>query len=129
MLGDGKFKLEIGMLVLDSSSHSRVHSDISHLIARPTAHAESPEATQATGTPRPHAQALSLFLTSVIIEYAHTDYEICSSIFVGLKCQDDRAGERGARADWAWDFWQHEWTFREDSEVWGMCIFFALDPI
>lgn len=56
-----------------------------------------------------------------MLEYAHTDYEISSSMFAGIKCQDDRAGERGARPDWAWEFWQNDWTFREDSEVWGTC--------
>lgn len=54
-----------------------------------------------------------------MLEYAHTDYEIYTSMFAGIKCQDDRAGERGARPDWVWEFWQNEWTFREDSEVWG----------
>lgn len=54
-----------------------------------------------------------------MIEYAHTDYEIWSSMFAGIKCQDDRAGERGARPDWVWEFWQNDWVFREDSEVWG----------
>lgn len=65
-------------------------------------------------------RGLSLFVASVVIEYAHTDYEICSSMFAGIKCQDDRAGERGARPDWTWEFWQNDWVFREDSEVWGM---------
>lgn len=92
MLGDGKFKLEI---------------------ARP-APAEGPD----TSTNAQVARTLSLFVTSVIIEYAHTDYEICSSMFAGIKCQDDRVGERGARPDWAWEYWQNDWVFREDSEVW-----------
>lgn len=59
-----------------------------------------------------------------MLEYAHSDYEISSSMFTGIKCQDDRAGERGARPDWAWEFWQNDWVFREDSEVWG--VYFAL---
>ena len=54
-----------------------------------------------------------------MLEYAHTDYEIVASMFAGIKCQDDRAGERGARPDWVWEYWQNDWTFREDSEVWG----------
>lgn len=62
---------------------------------------------------------LSLFVTSVMLEYAHADYEMYTSMFAAIKCQDDRAGERGARADWAWEFWQNDWVFREDSEVWG----------
>jgi hypothetical protein len=39
-------------------------------------------------------------------------------MLAAIKCQDDRVGERGARADWAWDTWQTEWTFRQDNEVW-----------
>lgn len=74
---------------------------------------------QNDGILKAQTPTLSLFVTSVMLEYAHTDYEICSSMFAGIKCQDDRAGERGARAGWAWEFWQDEWTFREDSEVWG----------
>jgi hypothetical protein len=90
--------------------------------SRPTP-PDAPEVRQnaiGSGTNNP-AQTLSLYVTSVMLEYAHTDYEICSSMFAGIKCQDDRAGERGARADWAWEFWQTDWTFREDSEVWGTC--------
>lgn len=40
-------------------------------------------------------------------------------MFAGIKCQDDRVGERGARTEWAWEYWQNDWVFREDSEVWG----------
>ena len=64
-----------------------------------------------------------------MLEFAHTDYEIYASMFAGIKCQDDRAGERGARPDWVWEFWQNDWTFREDSEVWGMCVPAALHDI
>ena len=54
-----------------------------------------------------------------MLEYAHADYEIYTSMFTGIKCQDDRVGERGARPEWVWEFWQNDWVFREDSEVWG----------
>ncbi|KAI0700733.1 hypothetical protein BC835DRAFT_1265988 [Cytidiella melzeri] len=95
MLGDGKFKLEI---------------------AKPS----SPEVTEADPPLiRTQPPSLSLYVTSVMLEYAHADYEISSSMFAGIKCQDDRAGERGARPDWAWEFWQTDWVFREDSEVWN----------
>ncbi|KAF7798358.1 hypothetical protein EIP86_009579 [Pleurotus ostreatoroseus] len=93
LLGDGKFRLGI------AKSSTSEHSDPS-----------SPQRTQPT--------TLSLYVTSVMLEYAHTDYEIYTSMFAGIKCQDDRAGERGARPEWVWEFWQNEWTFREDSEVW-----------
>ncbi len=68
---------------------------------------------------RTQPAALSLYITSVMLEYATADYEILSSMFAGIKCQDDRIGERGARPDWVWEFWQNDWTYRADSEVWG----------
>ncbi|KAH8094882.1 hypothetical protein BXZ70DRAFT_1001284 [Cristinia sonorae] len=92
-LGDGKFKLEIVM--------------------------EAQEAESTTPIIRvQHPSSLSLYITSVVMEFAHPDYEIYSSIFTGIKCQDDRVGERGARAEWVWEHWQNDWVFREDSEVW-----------
>lgn len=69
---------------------------------------------------RTQPPSLSLYVASVMLEYAHADYEICSSMFAGIKCQEDRGGERGARADWVWEYWQNDWVYREDSEVWGM---------
>lgn len=53
------------------------------------------------------------------MDFAHADYEMPSSMFAAIKCQDDRAGERGARAKWAWEYWQDGWVFRQESEVWG----------
>jgi len=61
---------------------------------------------------------LSLYVTSLMLDYANAEYEISASMLAAIKCQDDRVGERGARADWAWDTWQTEWTFRQDNEVW-----------
>ena len=80
--------------------------------------------TDASGLTAPTVKngppTLSLFVTSIVLEYAHADFEMYTSMFAAIKCQDDRAGERGSRADWAWEFWQTDWVFREDSEVWGM---------
>lgn len=47
------------------------------------------------------------------------DYEMPASMFTAIKCQDDKVGERGARAEWAWEYWQDGWVFRQESEVWG----------
>ena len=44
-----------------------------------------------------------------------------ASMFAAIKCQDDRVGERGARAEWAWEYWHNNWVFRQGSEVWGEC--------
>lgn len=40
-------------------------------------------------------------------------------MMTSIKCQDDRAGERGARPEWVWEYWQTDWVFRQESEVWG----------
>ncbi|KZP20228.1 hypothetical protein FIBSPDRAFT_932465 [Athelia psychrophila] len=86
MMGDGKYKLEIGM--------SRMH--------------EASDVAQ--------AQRLSLYITSLIMDYAQ--YETSASIMTAIKCQGERSGERGARAEWVWEHWQERWTFRPDNEVW-----------
>ncbi|KAF8272064.1 hypothetical protein EI94DRAFT_1566992 [Lactarius quietus] len=91
ILGDGKYKLEIGYL------------------------ARTPPETEIATSQLP---TLSLYVTSLILDYANAEYEISTSMLAAIKCQDDRVGERGARADWAWDIWHTEWTFRQDNEVW-----------
>ena len=57
-----------------------------------------------------------------MLDDPNAEYEISASMLAAIKCQDDRVGERGARADWAWDTWQTEWTFRQDNEVWRESI-------
>jgi hypothetical protein len=47
-------------------------------------------------------------------------------MMAAIKCQDDRVGERGARAEWVWEFWQNDWAFRQGSEVWGKSNFHGL---
>lgn len=115
MLGDGKFKLEIGMC--DDVKFFPYPSRL------PTAYRPPADITTGLEAVKTAAPTLSLFVTSVMLEYAHTDYEICTSMFAGIKCQHDLAGERGSRPDWTWKFWQGDWIFREDSEVWGKCLF------
>lgn len=61
---------------------------------------------------------LSLYLTCLTLDYPNPEFEICASLMAAIKCQDDVVGERGARADWAWDSWQSEWAFRQGTEVW-----------
>ncbi|KAI0278835.1 hypothetical protein BGY98DRAFT_1096471 [Russula aff. rugulosa BPL654] len=90
-LGDGKYKLEI-----EGSLSARTPID-----------------AEATST-----HTLSLYVTCLMLDDPNAEYEISASMLAAIKCQDDRVGERGARADWAWDTWQTEWTFRQDNEVW-----------
>lgn len=94
-LGDGKFKLEIARTPLPESSEATV--------------------TQGDRTP---LHILSLFITSLMVDYANTGYEMSTTMFAAIKCQDDRVGERGARAEWVWEYWHNGWVFRQESEVW-----------
>jgi hypothetical protein len=63
-----------------------------------------------------------------MLDYPSPEYEISASMLAAIKCQDDRIGERGARADWAWDVWQTEWTFRQDNEVWREPLLWRIHP-
>ncbi|CAE6436993.1 unnamed protein product [Rhizoctonia solani] len=90
IIGDGKFKLEV------CASCSPNILDTSQDPAR-----------------------LSAFVTSLMLDYApHTDTELCATMMAAIKVRGDFAGERGARADWVWEFWDQEWTFRKESEFW-----------
>lgn len=63
---------------------------------------------------------LSAFVTSLMLDFApHTDIELCATMMAAVKVRGDLAGERGARADWVWEFWDQDWTFRKESEFWG----------
>ncbi|KAM5535522.1 hypothetical protein V8D89_010859 [Ganoderma adspersum] len=93
-LGDGKFKLEISKTTMNEPENP----------STPIIRAQPP--------------TLSLYITSLTVDFAHTDYELSASMFAAIKCQDDRIGERGARAEWAWEYWHNNWVFRQGSEVW-----------
>ncbi|KAJ3754210.1 hypothetical protein EV360DRAFT_96688 [Lentinula raphanica] len=64
---------------------------------------------------------LALYITPLMLDFAHPQYEMSATMMAGIKCQDDRAGERGARADWPFEVW-HDWVFRQDSEVWECAL-------
>jgi len=64
-------------------------------------------------------QTLSIYITSLMLDFAQHDFEMGASMMAAIKCQDDRVGERGARAEWVWEFWQNDWIVRQESEVWG----------
>ncbi|KAJ7180369.1 hypothetical protein C8R43DRAFT_399180 [Mycena crocata] len=61
---------------------------------------------------------LSLYITSLILDFAH-NYEMNASIMAAIKCPDDRVG---ARPEWVWEFWQHDWVFRSGAEVWDCAL-------
>ena len=118
-LGDGKFKLEICTFsLLPGGRHNK--SDRTATAAAKTT-LNDPDSSSAPSTPiiRTQPPTLSVYITSMAIDFAHTDYETSASMFAAIKCQDDRVGERGARAEWAWEHWQSNFVFRQGSEVWG----------
>ncbi|QRW04885.1 hypothetical protein RhiLY_03884 [Ceratobasidium sp. AG-Ba] len=95
VIGDGKFKLEV--CASCTSTDSEVPADT-------------------VGSP---GARLSIFVTSLMLDYApHTNTELCTTMMAAVKARGDLAGERGARADWLWEFWDQDWTFRKESEFW-----------
>ena len=103
VLGDNKFKLEIGQFLYILV----VWSLLINLLAPPV-----------DGTSSSSPTTLSIYITS-LLDFPQGDYETCASMMAAIKCQDDRVGERGVRPEWIWEFWQNDWVFRRESEVWG----------
>ncbi|KAJ6539616.1 hypothetical protein B0H19DRAFT_1179835 [Mycena capillaripes] len=62
--------------------------------------------------------SLTLCITSLILDFAH-NYEMNASMMAAIKYQDERVG---ARAEWVWEFWQNDWVFRRESEVWECAL-------
>ncbi|KZS97936.1 hypothetical protein SISNIDRAFT_449536 [Sistotremastrum niveocremeum HHB9708] len=99
IIGDGKFKLEI------ATSPSETTQD------------ETSE-PRPEGDGLPLQNSLSLYITSLMVDFAHGDYEHSASVMVAIKCPDDRSGERGSRSEWLWELWAHDFLFRRESEFW-----------
>ena len=98
LLGDGKFKLEIG--------------------ARPAFHEKSIPGVTFFQARTPGAQTLSLYVTSLVVGYSNNNYEVSATVLAAIKTNNNKVGERG-RTEWVWKEWQNDWTFRQESEVWG----------
>lgn len=101
--GENKFKVEI----------ARTPSPEDQRSPTPTA-GSSPTSVSATSK----APTLSLYVTSLFLDFAHTEYEFCSAIMLAIKSREDRAGDRGARSDWVWEHWEPEFAFRKGNEFW-----------
>ncbi|KAJ3799207.1 hypothetical protein GGU11DRAFT_679953 [Lentinula aff. detonsa] len=93
VIGDGKFKLEIARTAPRNERNSALDKP----------------------------SGLALYITPLMLDFAHPQYEMSATMMAGIKCQDDRAGERGARADWPFEVW-HDWVFRQDNEVWECAL-------
>lgn len=106
--GENKFKVEIGRSLVPEEQP-----------ATPTSPARSSteSASQLIRLP-----SLSLYITSLFLDFAHPEYEFCTAIMVAIKSHEDRAGERGARSDWLWESWEREFVFRKDAEFWGKYV-------
>lgn len=98
LLGDGKFKLEIGVWPV---FHEKPLPRVTFLQAR-----------------TPGAQTLSLYVTSLVVGYSNNDYEVSATVLAAIKTNNNKVGERG-RTEWVWKEWRNDWTFRQESEVWG----------
>jgi hypothetical protein len=61
---------------------------------------------------------MSLYITSLIMDYARADFEISGHIMAAIKAYDVGANERGSKIVWLWEHWEKDFTFRQDSEVW-----------
>ncbi|KAJ7368589.1 hypothetical protein DFH08DRAFT_831764 [Mycena albidolilacea] len=61
---------------------------------------------------------LTLCITSLMLDFAH-NYETNTSMMVAIKYQDERVG---ARPEWVWEWWQNDWVFRRESEVWDCSL-------
>lgn len=48
-----------------------------------------------------------------------SEYEMATTMMVAIRCHDTRVDDCSLRADWVWQFWQRDWVFRQESEVWG----------
>ena len=68
-------------------------------------------------------------MTSLVIGYSHNDYEVSATVLAAIKTNNSKAGERGARTEWVWKEWQNDWTFRQESEVWGEARSIHIRPL
>ncbi|KAG8884903.1 hypothetical protein FRB98_002101 [Tulasnella sp. 332] len=104
--GENKFKVEIGRSLVPEEQPATPTSP-----TRGTEPLTSP--SQLVRLP-----SLSLYITSLFLDFAHPEYEFCTAIMVAIKSHEDRVGERGARSDWLWESWEREFVFRKDAEFW-----------
>ncbi|KAG8904032.1 hypothetical protein FRB99_002374 [Tulasnella sp. 403] len=102
--GENKFKVEIG--------RSTVAQERS---MTPTG---SPSPTPRSSSSASRVSTLSLYVIALFIDFAHPEYEFLSANMVGIKSPENRAGDRGARSDWVWEFWEHDFSFRSGNEFW-----------
>ncbi|KAF8195607.1 hypothetical protein K438DRAFT_1826207 [Mycena galopus ATCC 62051] len=70
------------------------------------------------GAPDSKPPTLMLCITSLILDFAH-NYEMQSSMMAAIKYHDERVG---ARPEWVFDYFQSDWVFRRESEVWECAL-------
>jgi hypothetical protein len=118
VIGDGKFKLEIGRTSSGEEASAINSPPVATEVVQsiPTVNMLSSSTSSA---PANSISTMSLFLTSMQLDWSHGGYEIAATLMAGIKCSEDRPGERGARSEWVWEAWR-DWVFCKGSEFWGM---------
>ncbi|KAG8990460.1 hypothetical protein FRB94_000288 [Tulasnella sp. JGI-2019a] len=106
--GENKFKVEIGRSLVPEEQ------GVTPTSPNPLRN----NMNTSTASPLIRLQTLSLYITSLFLDFAHPEYEFCTAIMVAIKSHEDRAGERGARSEWLWESWEREFVFRKDAEFW-----------
>lgn len=101
--GENKFKVELARTPILEDQN-----------ATPT-----PGTLSRTSSSTGRVPTLSLYVTSLFLDFAHPEYEFGTAIMVAIKSREDRAGDRGARSDWVWEHWDSGFVFRKGSEYWG----------
>lgn len=117
VIGDGKFKLEIGRTSSAEEASAISPPPVATEVAQSIPHLNT-LGSSAFSAPNPNT-TLSLFLTSMQLDWNHGSYEVAATLMAGIKCSEDRPGERGARSEWVWEAWR-DWIFCKGSEFWGM---------
>lgn len=117
VIGDGKFKLEIGRTSLAEEPSASNSPPVATEIVQPIPLLNT-LGSSASSAPTNHNTTLSLFLTSMQLDWNHGGYEVAATLMAGIKCSEERPGERGARSEWVWEAWR-DWVFCKGSEFWG----------
>jgi hypothetical protein len=118
VIGDGKFKLEIGRTSSAEEASAINSPPVATEVTQPIPILNTLGSSASSAPTNPNT-TLSLFLTSMQLDWSHGGYEIAATLMAGIKCSENRPGERGARSEWVWEAWR-DWVFCKGSEFWGM---------
>lgn len=127
VFGDNKWKLELvrttrpltggpqdaGTTSNDPEENEELQTPASNV--EPISVPEADSGT--THARRDRITVLSVYLTSLVLDYTHPDLEIPASIMVGLRPIRDAIGRRGAEnGGWSWRRF-YDYTFRKEADL------------